>query len=98
PKFDTSFPAAPAGSAELVAYIHQQESLHKLKPDNEARIIWADDSTKSRTPYALVYLHGFSASQEEGDPVHTRFAKTFGCNLYLPRLAEHGIDTTEPLA
>lgn len=98
PKFDTSFPSLPTGSPELVAYIHQQESLHKLKPDNEARIIWANDSARNRTPYAVVYLHGFSASQEEGDPVHTRFAKTFGCNLYLPRLAEHGVDTTEPLA
>ncbi|MEI9959446.1 MAG: alpha/beta hydrolase [Ferruginibacter sp.] len=39
----------------------------------------------------------FSASQEEGNPVHRDIAKTFGCNLYLSRLAEHGIDTTEQL-
>jgi pimeloyl-ACP methyl ester carboxylesterase len=45
-----------------------------------------------------VYLHGFSASQGEGDPVHRAFAKRFRCNLYLARLADHGIDTTEPLA
>ncbi len=24
--------------------------------------------------------------------------KKFGCNLYLPRMADHGIDTTEPMA
>src|SRR6185295_9811239 len=40
---------------------------------------------------------GFSASQEEGDPVHLELAIEFGCNLYLPRLADHGIDTTEQL-
>ncbi len=40
----------------------------------------------------------FSASQEEGDPVHYEFAKKFGCNLYLSRLADHGIDTTDALA
>jgi pimeloyl-ACP methyl ester carboxylesterase len=49
------------------------------------------------TDYALVYLHGFSASQEEGDPVHTWLARRFACNLYLSRLAEHGIDTADAM-
>jgi pimeloyl-ACP methyl ester carboxylesterase len=49
------------------------------------------------TEYAIVYLHGFSASQEEGNPVHRNVAAHFGCNLYLSRLAEHGIDTTDQL-
>ncbi len=71
--------------------------MHQLKPDNEARIIWYNDSTKEKTEYAVVYLHGFSASQEEGNPVHYQFAKTFGCNLYLSRLAEHGIDTIDAM-
>jgi esterase/lipase len=59
--------------------------------------VWANDSLKNKTEYALVYLHGFTASQGEGDPVHRSLAKKFGCNLYLSRLAEHGIDTTEPM-
>jgi len=83
---------------QLEQYITNNETKHKLKPDNEARILWYNDSTKEKTEYAVVYLHGFSASQEEGDPVHYQFAKKFGCNLYLARLAEHGVDTTEPLA
>jgi len=33
----------------------------------------------------------------EGDTVHQNIAKQFNCNLYLARLAEHGIDTTEDL-
>jgi pimeloyl-ACP methyl ester carboxylesterase len=45
-----------------------------------------------------VYLHGFSASQGEGDPVHRYIAARYGCNLYLSRLAEHGIDTSEAMA
>ena len=72
------------------------ESLHKIKPNNEAKIIWAD-SNHVQTEYAIVYLHGFSASQMEGAPVHENIAKAFHCNLYLARLAEHGIDTTEDL-
>ncbi len=86
-------PTDPTG---LESYIETQESKHRIKPDNEARIVWAD-STKKRTAYSVVYLHGFSASQKEGDPVHLQFAKEFGYNLYLPRLADHGVDTTEQL-
>lgn len=97
PQFADQLPKVPSSAADLQQYISQQESRHRVKPDNEARIVWANDSLRQQTEYAVVYLHGFSASQEEGDPVHRSFADSFGCNLYLPRLAEHGIDTTEPL-
>jgi esterase/lipase len=80
----------------LDSQITAMEAPHKIKPNNEAKIIWAD-SSQSQTEYAIVYLHGFSASQMEGDPVHQNIAKQFHCNLYLARLAEHGIDTTEDL-
>lgn len=98
PKYNKELPAIPADASQLEKYIADHEAKHKLKPDNEARILWFNDSTKEKTEYAVVYLHGFSASQEEGDPVHVEFAKKFGFNLYLARLAEHGIDTTNPLA
>lgn len=98
PKYTTELPAIPSDASQLEKYVADNEAKHKLKPDNEARIIWFNDSTKKKTEYAIVYLHGFSASQEEGDPVHNEFAEKFGCNLYLARLAEHGIDTINPLA
>jgi pimeloyl-ACP methyl ester carboxylesterase len=97
PQFAEQLPQVPGNAADLQQFIQQKESQHRVKPDNEARIIWANDSIRQKTEYAVVYLHGFSASQEEGDPVHRSFADSFNCNLYLPRLAEHGIDTTEPL-
>ena len=97
PVYSMQFPAVPSNADTLENFIHQNEARHKLKPNNEARIIWYNDSLKQKTKYAIVYLHGFSASQEEGRPIHTNIAKEFGCNLYLSRLAEHGIDTTEPL-
>ena len=97
PKYDLNLPAVPANTIALQQYISSSESAHKLKPDNEARIVWANDSLKQKTEYSIVYLHGFSASQEEGNPVHRNIAKQFGCNLYLSRLAEHGIDTTDAL-
>jgi len=97
PDYKKEMPAVPAQAAALENYVKEQESQHKLKPDNEARIVWANDSAKHKTPWAIVYLHGFSASQAEGDPVHRNLAKEFGCNLYLSRLSQHGIDTTEPM-
>ncbi|MEO5892586.1 MAG: alpha/beta fold hydrolase [Ferruginibacter sp.] len=96
PLYDKTMPSVPAIN-DLEKYVTGNEAIHHLRPDNEARIVWANDSIKQKTPYAIVYLHGFSASQEEGNPVHRNIAKTFGCNLYLSRLAEHGIDTTEQL-
>lgn len=97
PTYTTDLPTVPADATTLESFVKQQEAQHKVKPGNEARIIWANDSTKQKTEYAIVYLHGFSASQGEGDPVHKNIAKKFGCNLFLSRLAEHGIDTTEEL-
>jgi pimeloyl-ACP methyl ester carboxylesterase len=87
----------PAEPLSLENYIVANEAAHKVKANNQARIVWANDSLKQKTEYAIVYLHGFSASQEEGNPVHRNIAKTFGCNLYLSRLAEHGIDTSDQL-
>lgn len=89
-------PAVPGNPDSLERYIAQTESNPGIKPDNQARIVWFD-STRTKTPFSIVYLHGFRASQKEGDPVHRRIARRFGCNLYLNRLPEHGIDTTDAL-
>ncbi|MDP3394822.1 carboxylesterase [Sediminibacterium sp.] len=97
PVYTSTLPTIPSNPAELVDYIYTNEKKHNTRPNNEARIVWANDSSKQKTPYAIVYLHGFSASQEEGNPVHQNIAKEFGCNLYLARLSEHGIDTTDAL-
>jgi len=73
------------------------ESVEKIKPGNEAKIIWANDSVHAPTEYVLLYLHGFSASRREGFPVNEDFPKRYGCNAYLARLASHGLDTDNPL-
>ena len=96
PVYNKVMPAVPDDKSALEKYIADHEAVHNIKPDNEARIVW-NDSSRQKTPYAVVYLHGFSASQAEGDPVHRRFTKEFGCNMYLSRLSDHGIDTTEAL-
>ncbi len=95
PKFNYTLPII-AAHTNLDSMVRSEENKHQVKPNNEAKIVWAD-SAHQQTEYAIVYLHGFSASQMEGAPVHENIAKTFHCNLYLARLAEHGIDTTEDL-
>lgn len=79
---------------EIEAYIHQKEAAFSLKPDNEARIIWAD-SIPTKTSYSIVFVHGFSASPMAGSPVVQETAARYGYNLYLTRLAGHGIDNEE---
>lgn len=96
PKFEPTLPTVPQDAAALEKYVADNEAKHVVKADNEARIVWAD-SSKKKTEYSIIYLHGFSASQKEGDPIHRRLAEKFGCNLYLARLADHGVDTTEAL-
>jgi pimeloyl-ACP methyl ester carboxylesterase len=75
----------------LEDYVKSKEfKTEDIKPGNEAKIVWANDSFQQKTPYSVVYLHGFSASHEEGAPIHRDFAKRYGCNLYLARLEDHG--------
>jgi pimeloyl-ACP methyl ester carboxylesterase len=97
PAFSNKLPLIPDNADSLDKFILQKEKKFPVKPDNEARIVWLDSSSKEKTDFSVVYLHGFSASQEEGNPVHRWFAKRFGCNLFLSRLYAHGIDTRQPL-
>ncbi|MDY0903499.1 alpha/beta hydrolase [Pedobacter sp. CFBP9032] len=95
PMYDTSLASVP-DIQDLDDYVSAMEKANKLKPGNEAEIVWAD-SSHQQTEYAVVYLHGFSASKMEGNPVHLNLAKALNANLYLARLADHGVDTVAPM-
>ena len=95
---DAPVPEIDLTGEALAEYVSQkEEGIKNLKKDNQARIIWHNDSLKEKTEYAVVYLHGFSASQGEGSPVHINFARRYGCNLYLSRLHDHGLHTKDAL-
>lgn len=92
---DTVLPNITADLVVLERQIAEKESAFKtIRPDNEARIIWLD-STHEKTKWSIVYLHGFSATWREGSPVVLDLAKRYGCNLFLPRLYAHGLDTAD---
>ncbi|GAB3539084.1 alpha/beta hydrolase [Spirosoma fluminis] len=80
---------------ELEKRIVESEGRANVRPDNEARIVWADSLHKVRTPYSIVYIPGFSASWAEGDPIHQQLAQHFGCNLYLARTYGHGVNSPD---
>jgi esterase/lipase len=93
PNFDTPEVNLPASLTDLDNQINTSEkAVRGLKPDNQARIIWADSLSREKTKVAFLYLHGFSASQAEGEPVHRDLAKKYHVNLYLARLEGHGIE------
>ncbi len=93
PVFEEHTFSLPSGLDDLEKEIDKSEkAVPGLKPDNQARIVWADTANKAKTKIAFLYIHGFSASQEEGDPVHRNIAEKYKSNLYLSRLQEHGID------
>lgn len=97
PNLDITLPQVESNLLDLEKSIQERErGISNIKSDNEARIIWFD-SVPKKTEYSIVYLHGWSASQGEGSPLHLNTAKQFGCNLYLPRLAGHGLKEDEPM-
>ncbi|MEN6454981.1 MAG: hypothetical protein ABFD10_12040 [Prolixibacteraceae bacterium] len=97
PVLDNTLPAVEVRLDQLDKYIKEKEQNLPLKPENESKIIWENDSLRSKTEYVLLYLHGFSASGYEGYPTHVNFARHFHANAYIPRLASHGLDVAEPL-
>lgn len=85
----------PKVTSNLIALEHQikkkENNVSNIRPNNQSRIIWYD-SVPSKTKYCILYLHGWSASSEEGAPIHSLLGERYGANVYLPRLAGHGLN------
>jgi pimeloyl-ACP methyl ester carboxylesterase len=97
PVLDSQLPYVDVSLENIDDYVAMKESRFTVKANNQARVVWFNDSVKQQTDYALLYLHGFSASWYEGFPVNADFAKYFGCNAYFSRLAAHGLMTSDAL-
>ncbi len=62
-----------------------------ITPGTERAVAWAG-GVPARTPLALVYLHGYSATRQEVFPLAERLAAQLGANLFHTRLTGHGRD------
>jgi esterase/lipase len=99
PELNIDKPSVPNMLLELEEWVNYREfNLGNVRSGNASKIIFNNsDSIPKKTRYSVLYLHGFSASGMEGDPVHRDIAKSLGANLYIPRLFGHGLKETEPM-
>lgn len=82
--------AMPIVLAELPAWLAMRERNAGVTDSNVAKhITFADGAIK--TPYAVVYLHGFSATRQETAPLSADVARALGANLFETRLHGHGL-------
>jgi esterase/lipase len=87
----TTGPAAPDLPDDLDAYLKQSEArFTDLRPNNEKLIVWSDPSKKAKTPFSIIYFHGFSACRLEVAPLCDIVARDLGANLFYTRLSGHG--------
>lgn len=61
------------------------------------QIVWADPSSRTKTRFAVIYVHGFSASPAEVRPLPDLVARALGANLFFTRLAGHGLQDPDAL-
>lgn len=95
PNFVNTLPEVPADILTVETWIDEKEKKQNdIKPDNQAQIIWSDEKSTT-TEYAVVYLHGFGASHQEGHPVHRNLADSLNANLFLARQQGHGLSSQE---
>ena len=79
--------------ADPAAFLQASEAnVPNIRPGMEKEIVYAFPNSRAKTPLAIVYLHGFSATKNELRPVPDRVATRLGANLYYARLAGHGQD------
>lgn len=90
-KPEASWTSIPDSVSAIKLYVDSLEALNKeIKANNQGRVVFADSLNPKKTKLVFLYVHGFSASQMEGDPVHRDLAKAYGANLVLARVAGHG--------
>ena len=81
----------PNEPAAITSFLQAKEAQNgNLKPDNEGQIIYADSANPQKTKTVVLYIHVFSASPMEGNPLHKAIAKSLHANLVLARIEDHG--------
>lgn len=81
----------PMHARDAQDYLRARDAAEApLKPQAVSRIIWAG-RPHAVTDVALVFLHGWSTSPLEVDPVDARVAERLGANLVRLRLTGHGL-------
>lgn len=78
-------------TTDVSTYISQSEANYPdITPGAEKTIRWVNPAAPAKTPWSLVYLHGFSATRQETHPLTDQVADSLGANAFYTRLAGHG--------
>ncbi len=93
-EFGVDLPAereAPPASVTLIDewLARQEAAFPDIRADQHKQIAWYGQPGE-RTDWAVVYVHGFTASRLETAPLALQVAQGLGANLYETRLTGHG--------
>lgn len=91
---DTALTFDPAAiGADVDAWLAGREAaVPGIREGLAKEVVWAFPASKARTPLAIVYVHGFSASKGEVRPLPDKVAQALSANLFYTRLTGHGRD------
>lgn len=81
--------AADLGEDPEATIAAREAEFDDIRSGQQKEIIWRDPATKAPTEWAVVYLHGFSASKEEVRPLPDLVAEGLDANLFYARLTGH---------
>lgn len=88
-KLETSFDSRAIDGGVDEYFASAESVFDDITPGVQKQVIWADGPDQ-KTPWAVLYVHGFSATAQEIRPVPDRVAEALGANLVLTRLRGHG--------
>jgi len=95
PETPTVRPASPGQLSELDSWLaHEESRVDHLRQGTEKEIVWFS-TRHEKTPWSVVYIHGFSASKLETAPLSTKLASALHANAFYTRLTGHGQASTE---
>ena len=69
----------------------RENEIQNIRLDVEKKIIWAKKNNQ-KTKTSLVFIHGFSATRFELNPVIETLGKELQANIFFTRLKGHGQD------
>ena len=87
PEFVYEQRSLPDDFMEYHNQLLNRDSAIGVREGNEEKLVRA---AQGKTDYAILYIHGFGASREEGSYITDRVAAKLKANLYYARLPGHG--------
>lgn len=85
-------PTPPANIEALDSFLTASEAeVPGVLSGASKKIVWATEPSVA-SDVAIIYLHGYSSSRQEIDPVPQLVAKELNANLFYTRFKGHGIE------